>query len=360
MLHRINKSVPAVWVDPTTLQLGLGNNQIRLAELTLEQQKIIDALYSGIVQGQEDVLDQTLNTDTGQTAALIEKLKPLIQSGSTPSYGSWNELGFSELARTAMDYQVNAEMVLAERFQRTVHIDQLDKTGLLLTKALLASGVGHIVSHDEAVVLSTDLGELGYPRSYIHQSRFRSALEILQESTLVAANAKRLRNLAEPKSKDQKISFAVTVGHLALNPRTYNRWLSRDVPHIAILFETEQAMVSPVILPGVSACLNCYQESLVDEDLAWPVIASQLLDLPRVRDDAAGLLSVTGLAVRSILRSLDEQAGFEHTADQDKEYRLGYRIEYSTGNIYRMRFEKHKLCSCLGVTEIELDSDSEY
>ena len=348
VLHRINKAHPAVWKDPNTIQIGLGPNSVVLPELTKEQEKIIDALYSGLVDGQQEVIDSTLEADPGETKNLIEKLQSVIDKplpGKTP-YGDWQQLAFAEIARASLDYQVNGEMVLAERWQRNVHIDQLDKAGMLFAKALLASGVGTVVTHDDGIVIATDLGELGYPKEFLGKSRFESIQLELSKLSLPITKKQRLASLTYKPDKSLKVSFALVVGHLALRPTTYSRWLNRDVNHLSITFNLDSAEVSPVVIPGVTPCLNCFQEYKVDEDNSWPVMASQLVDLPRVRDDSAALLTAIGLATRSVLRQLDESAGFVHSGDTDAEFRHGYRVDYATGTVTRTVYELHKLCSC--------------
>ena len=348
VLHRINKAQPAVWKDPNTIQIGLGPNSVVLPELTKEQEKIIDALYSGLVEGQQEVIDSTLEVDPGETKNLIEKLQTVIDKplpGKTP-YGDWQQLAFAEIARASLDYQVNGEMVLAERWQRNVHIDQLDKAGMLFAKALLASGVGTVVTHDDGLVLATDLGELGYPKEFLGKSRFESMQLELSKLSLPVTKKQRLLALNYKPDKSLKVSFALVIGHLALRPTTYSRWLNRDVNHLSITFNLDSAEVSPVVIPGVTPCLNCFQEYKVDEDNSWPVMASQLVDLPRVRDDSAALLTAIGLATRTVLRQLDESAGFVHSGDTECEFRHGYRIDYATGTVTRTVYELHKLCSC--------------
>jgi hypothetical protein len=134
VFHRINKAQPSVWRDPNTIQIGLGNTSVSISELSLAQQQIIAALYSGVVDGQQEVLDETFKAESGTTQSLIEKLSPVmeIEDSTSNSFGPWQEIAFAELARAALDYEVNPEMVLAERWQRVVHIDQLDKSGSLL------------------------------------------------------------------------------------------------------------------------------------------------------------------------------------------------------------------------------------
>ncbi|MFM8927887.1 MAG: hypothetical protein ACKOFA_06840 [Rhodoluna sp.] len=317
---------------------------MKLENLTQAQRQIVAALYEGIVIGQEDQVDKTFDAQNGQTLELIEKLSPILEIGSETKFGPWQEIGFSEIARASLDYQVNGEMVLAERWLRNVHLDQLDKTGLLITKSLLSAGVGKVITHDDGVVLSTDLGELGYPKLMKNQARIQSATTILSELSL--PQAARLIDLNTKANQSTQVSFAVVVGHLALSPRTYSRWLSRDVPHLAITYELESVWVSPVIIPGKTSCLNCVQELAVDKNIDWPIIATQLLNLPRFRDDAASLLTAVGLATRSILRKLDELAGFQMKQEVSNEVFAGYRINLASGSIDRISYVRHELCSC--------------
>ena len=348
MFHRINKAQPATWRDPKTIQIGLGSNSVSISELSLAQQQIIAALYSGVVDGQQDVLDETFKAEPGTTQSLIEKLTPVSEQPgySSNAFGAWQELAFAELARAALDYEVNPEMVLAERWQRVVHIDQIDKTGALLAKGLLASGVGKVVTHDDGRVLRTDLGELGFRTANLGNSRYETLNLELQDLLLPKGFANRFIDLNYRPSKDLTMSFAITVGHLATRPISYLRWLNRDVPHLNINFDMYQAQISPIIYPGVTPCLNCLTEGKVDEDPAWPAIASQLLDLPRTRDDSSALLTATGLALRVILRALDQSAGFTISSDVENEFQQGFRIDYSNGNVSRTKHRFHKLCNC--------------
>jgi hypothetical protein len=348
VFHRINKAQPTVWRDPNTIQVGLGNKSVAITELTIAQQQIIAALYSGVVEGQQAALDETFKAESGTTQSLIEKLSPVMEAreSSSNTYGSWQELAFAELARSALDYEVNPEMVLAERWQRVVHIDQLDRSGSLLAKALLASGVGKVVTHDDGRVLRTDLGELGFKIENLGNSRFGTLRQELPKLSLVSSTAKRLIDLNYKPSKNLVISFAITSGHLATRPISYLRWLNRDVPHLNITFDLYEAQISPVVFPGVTPCLNCLAESRVDLDPAWPVIASQLIDLPRTRDDSSSLLTTTGLALRVILRTLDQSAGFSVAADEENRFQEGYLLDYATGNVSRTKYRFHKLCNC--------------
>jgi len=352
VFHRINKAQPAIWRDPNTIQIGLGQKSVAITDLTLAQQQIVEALYSGLVDGQQEVIDETFNTSIGTTSSLIDKLSPVMElEGSTSNtYGAWQELAFAELARAALDYEVNPEMVMAERWQRVVHIDQIDKAGALLTKALLASGVGKVVTHDDGRVIKTDLGELGFSQDELGQSRFESLSQDLLKHSLPKSVSSRFIDLNYKPSKELVVSFAITVGHLATRPSTYLRWLNRDVPHLNINFDMYEAQISPIVFPGITPCLNCFAEHKVDEDPAWPAIASQLIEQPRTRDDSSSLLAAIGLALRTILRQLDHAAGF--TISTETNFADGYTLDYSTGNVTRTKYSFHKLCNCRSLDQV--------
>jgi hypothetical protein len=348
VFYRINKAQPALWRDPNTIQIGFGINSVAIEELSLAQQQIIEALYSGVVEGQQEVLDETFKAAKGTTQDLIARLGSVMEAkeSSSNKFGPWQELAFAELARAALDYDVNPEMVLAERWQRTVHIDQLDKSGSVLAKVLFASGVGKVVTHDDGRVLNTDLGELGYSKDDLGKSRFETFKQELQRLSLPQETKNRFLDLNIKPSKALKISFAITMGHIATRPSTYIRWLNRDVPHLNIIFDMNETKISPIIIPGETPCLNCLAEYEVDKDPAWPALASQLIDLPRTRDDSASLLAATGLALRATLRHLDKSAGFKVSNDEENEYSLGYLLDYATGNVERTKYNFHKLCKC--------------
>jgi hypothetical protein len=108
-----------------------------------------------------------------------------------------------------------------------------------------------------------------------------------------------------------------------------------------------QAQITPIVIPGITPCLNCLAEYQVDEDPAWPVLASQLLDLPRIRDDSSALLTSVGLSLRMILKQLDYSAGFKVVSDIEDEFRNGYLVDYQSGNVTRTKYSFHNLCNCL-------------
>ncbi len=53
--------------------------------------------------------------------------------------------------------------------------------------------------------------------------------------------------------------------------------VSRDIPHLPVVFDGGGARVGPVIRPGLTACLACEAATARERDAQWPTVASQLV-----------------------------------------------------------------------------------
>ncbi|MET0480283.1 MAG: TOMM precursor leader peptide-binding protein [Mycetocola sp.] len=71
--------------------------------------------------------------------------------------------------------------------------------------------------------------------------------------------------------------LAVLVATHVVDPRRYVRWLSLDIPHLAVVYTDVGVQIGPLVEPGAGPCLHCLARERTDADAAWPVMASQLL-----------------------------------------------------------------------------------
>ena len=69
---------------------------------------------------------------------------------------------------------------------------------------------------------------------------------------------------------------AVLVSGHVIDPLEHQRWLRRDVPHLAIVFGEAAATIGPLVTPGASACLGCVEQQRTSADPARPAVAAQL------------------------------------------------------------------------------------
>jgi len=345
MVFRINPNHQALWRNPFEMQLGLGQSQVVLKKLTPAQERLIAALYRGIADQQLPAITKELGLSKADSDSVLEQVGPIMLA-ENPKLKSKVELtqdfvagAFAEIIRASLLHAVDGEAVLIGRAGRSIHIEDISRTGLAIAQGLAAAGVGHLISHDEQQVQRADLGPIAYPSQLLGRPRIdalRTMLAASPNKAVVSTGKKIL------EKQLQKIDCAVLIVQQAIEPRRYSHWANRDVPHIAVSFDTEFASVSPMIIPGQTACLFCLENMRTDQDSNWPVLASQLIGSQKKFDDAASQLFAAGVVIQKILARIDKVAGFE----QSEENLSGYRMNSKTGEITEFVWPKHKACSC--------------
>jgi hypothetical protein len=76
---------------------------------------------------------------------------------------------------------------------------------------------------------------------------------------------------------DPAPDVAVVVAHHLVRPAETVRRLAEDLPHVALVFGDQAAVVGPFVVPGRTPCLRCAEEHRLDADPARRAIAAQLL-----------------------------------------------------------------------------------
>jgi molybdopterin/thiamine biosynthesis adenylyltransferase len=340
---RINPHQTALWRDLDSLQIGSGEQRVIFNSLTPAQERLITALYRGIADKHLPNLLNDLGVDSAEGQQIVESLTPLLLKDTRPLKDSLTEDfvagAFAEIIRASLLSAADGATVLMERKFRTVHIDDLSGAGLAIALGLASAGVGRLVTHDQSMVESKDLGPSAYPSQLLGKSKIQAIRNLLASSPnpmkVIAGQSLTSRNL-------EAIDCAAIISHQAIEPRRYVQWLNRDVPHVSISFETDRASVSPLIVPGRGPCLYCLEQARTDEDPSWPVIASQLVANESRLDDSASRLFCAGLAIQKLLAHLDDIGGFRQT---EKEL-VGYQLHLATGVVSEFRWSEHEACSC--------------
>ncbi len=343
------------------MQIGLGPDHVILEDLTPAQEKLIAALYSGIADNQVEAIANQSKLDLPTARDLVEKIRPLMQrpevaearpvrsnsnranlQQSEPFNDSAAASAFSEIIRASLVHGRDGQAVLLERGRRAVHVDELTKTGLLVTLGLAAAGVGAVITHDSSRVTQRDIGNTGYAQGLLGQSRLGAAEWLLRG----APNRIQLvpGSKLDPKQLDN-LDCAVIIAHQAIQPRLYARWMNRQVPHIAVVFDSTGVSVSPMITPGLTPCLYCLEQQRSDRDTGWPVLASQLLTSELRFDDSASQLFAAGIVLKKILQSIDSGPG---CGEPDE---TGYRFQASDGSVTALQWPRHDSCSCAQSTQ---------
>ena len=351
MTLKLNSNHQVVWRDPNTMQIGLDHRKVVLSEVSAGQEKFIDALYFGLAPNQLEAVARQSKLPLEQAQDLVTQLDGLLErdvnpvrkagpAAGQPNPGPINvDSAFAEIVRASLRHSSNGRAVLLERGRRAVHIDVLDGTGVLLAQALVAAGVGTIVSHDPQVVTQFDVGANAYPQGLIGHARI-DALRLMLE-----AGAPGCRVVAGGKLRQAQldaVDAAVVVGQQVIEPKRYGRWLNRGVSHLGIRYEANFVEVSPLIVAGVTPCLHCQQLWIQEADAQWAVMSSQL-QTSEVRFDAGtNRLFACGLAAQTLLAGLDAVAGFSIEQHEVTGFRLDHRLR----TISPLTWESHPSCTC--------------
>jgi hypothetical protein len=353
MVLKLNSHHQIIWRSPETMQIGLGRSSVTLPNLSNEQERFIDALGVGIANNQVDAVAKQNKLPSEQAHELLLKLQPLLLQAPPPATlpkrfapkpgepdfePKSASQGFAEIIRASLIHQTDAELVLRERSLRVVHVENLDKIGLLLLDGLAAAGVGTVVTHDGEDVGASDIGTDGYPAGLLGYSRFDAANLIVEssqtETRLVRGESLKARQL-------DRVDTAILAGQQVLNPKSYSRWISRQVPHLSLIFDTDGFVVSPLVRAGKTACLYCKHLWQQTRDPDWPVISAQLLTSKQTFDDVATRLVGCGLALQNALWTIDAIGGFRTAGGSQ-----GYRYDLATGEVRTEPWQPHPDCAC--------------
>jgi bacteriocin biosynthesis cyclodehydratase domain-containing protein len=143
-------------------------------------------------------------------------------------------------------------------------------------------------------------------------------------------------------------ALAVIVGHFALEPARYARWLRRDVPHLPVVFSDSEVRIGPVVTPGTGPCLYCLELHRMDADEAWQAIASQLLFRRAATETPARSLDVACRVVELVQDHLRDPPALTSQRIQPAQSLV---ITVDTGAVTRREHLPHERCACRALPE---------
>lgn len=294
MVTQINPALARLWIADNARQYGY-KKALAISALTEPQQRLLDYFELGLTSSQHADISRLAKTSQEQTADLESRLHSVLWQSPTGISSADVESRFAEIARILLQGQ-DPQEVRRLRKTKSVFIESLDATGLTIAKALALAGVGKQLSLDQVRVSSQDISQLGYLSAQLGLPRVRAA------QALVGAD---LQMHSRISSSFDSIAVAVLITNDIVNPASYQTWQARDIPHLSIVFDEQGVEVSPIIQPGKTSCLACYEKYRMETEPNWPVIAPQLLALERNLADSALLLFASGVAVNQVLNLLD-------------------------------------------------------
>ena len=294
MVTQINPALARLWIADNARQYGY-RKALLVTELTEPQQRLLDYFELGLTSSQHKDLANLAKVAEADRTSLEKRLKSVIWQSRTGISPADIENRFAEIARVLLQGADPAQVMQARR-SKSVFLESLDATGLTIAKALSLSGIGRQLSLDQVRVRNQDISQLGYLRAQLGLPRVTAAQALLGSE---------LQMHSRVSGSFDSVSAAVLIANDIVNPASYQTWQARDIPHISILFDEQGVEVSPLIEPGKTSCLACYEKFRLENEANWPIIAPQLLALERSLADSALILFASGVVVNQILNFLD-------------------------------------------------------
>ncbi len=188
-----------------------------------------------------------------------------------------------------------------------------------------------------------------------HQPRRAASIRVHGRGPLSDLLAEALRcSGARIKRSSQPHATASSAGtdlvllsdYLVVDPRMLRDLRAEGVPHLPVRVRDGTGLVGPLVIPGVTSCLECADLHRRDRDAAWPALAAQLRDTVGTADRAT-LLATTALALSQVNRVIGAVHGLQ-PRDPGPPTALNATLEFdlNAGSIVARQWRRHPLCSC--------------
>lgn len=121
--------------------------------------------------------------------------------------------------------------------------------------------------------------------------------------------------------------------------------MALDLPHIAVTAFGGQAVVGPLVIPGITSCLRCRDLHRADGDAAWPRLSAQWAHRPPQTPAVPAALAhlaaaLATLQVLAVIDSADDRLPPLPTLNG------ALVISLPGGSVHAERRPPHPLCGC--------------
>lgn len=333
---RLNPGLHLIDRDPGSVQIGAGPGALVLGNLQPADRRFLAALRTGVPDGGETGAAAECSLSGSRTTALLEALAPVLVSSAPPTPeipGLRRERLAADAVRLSAAYGTDGRAAIHRRHLAAVSVSGLGRTGALLGRALAAGGIGTLLLRDDGVVEPGDVGgayavtDIGMNRAQAvkrHIYRIDPTIRVL--ALPVAAPGR-----AVPVSLD----LAAESGGATPAP-------AAQCPQLSVRVCETGCDVGPLVVPGMTPCLECLERHRADPGSSWHAMADPVQDpasgQPRGEETAAALLAA-GLAAGQIL-------GFVDGIKQPATWSAVQRLRLADGYLSLHALSYHPSCAC--------------
>lgn len=176
----------------------------------------------------------------------------------------------------------------------------------------------------------------------------RGPLSDLLAGALRCSGARVTRSTITQAAPPKMTDLVVLSDFLVADPRVVRVLHSARVAHLPVRLRDGAGLVGPLVIPGVTSCLDCADLHRSDRDGAWPAVASQLretvgsADRATVLATAALALNQVDRVIRAVRRGDDVGTSAEPPTTLD----TTLEFDVNAGAIVARRWSRHPRCWC--------------
>jgi bacteriocin biosynthesis cyclodehydratase domain-containing protein len=142
--------------------------------------------------------------------------------------------------------------------------------------------------------------------------------------------------------------LVVLADFLVSDPRMVHELHAAGVPHLPVRVRDGTGLIGPLVIPGVTSCLDCADLHRSDRDAAWPAVAAQLRDTVGSADRAT-VLATAALALNQVdrvIRAIRDGQDVDKAPEPPPTLDAMLEFDVSAGSIEARRWSRHPRCTC--------------
>lgn len=307
---RINPGLHVLALSASARQFGLGPEALVLRGLQETDLAFLSALRAGLPDGTEIAEGRSLSVPPQRARTLTRVLSPVLLPFPDTPGSAEPAVPALRLERLAVDsgrlsaaYGINGSAVIRRRSRAAVEIGGLGRIGATLAQTLAAAGVGTLVLSDPGLVLPSDVGP-GYALTDQGMSRIQA---VKRHIFRLDPTVQVLTSGPEGSGpRRAHLDLAVWVGS---PPAAAGAGAPREHPHLTVTVQESGVDVGPLVVPGLTPCLECLDRQLADGDSTWHPAAEALgrrsIEAAPAGEETSGAVVAAGVAAVQVLAFLD-------------------------------------------------------
>jgi hypothetical protein len=176
----------------------------------------------------------------------------------------------------------------------------------------------------------------------------RGPLSDLLAGGLRCSGARVTRSSVTHTAPPDTTDLVVLADFLVADPWVVRELHSGGVAHLPVRLRDGVGLVGPLVVPGVTSCLECADLHRSDRDAAWPAVASQLRDTVGSADRAT-VLATAALALNQVdrvIRAVRRGDDVGTAAEPPPTLDTTLEFDIDAGAIVARRWSRHPRCWC--------------